>query len=609
MRPFSDLPIGRKISRLVVVTSSLVVLLTCAAFVAYEYLSFGRATLDNVTTLSRVIADNSTAALTFKDAAVARELITTLRAEPAIVAAALYDSAGVRLAYYHRNRALPESLTRVPSSGREYGPNRLRVYQPVVHGERRLGTLIVETSLDELQRRFIRYGGIALLILATSSLIAFAVARRLQRRITQPVLELAQTAHAITARGDYTMRAAKYSDDELGALTVAFNRMLDEINQRDTRLGASEERLVSALTASDMGTWRYEPDQHRSIVDENFRRIYGLPPGGEIATEEEMTARIFPDDRTPVWAAFKRALSDGDGTYNFEYRLLRPDQGVRWVRDRGRVLRRADGTVECVTGALVDITDRKEAEQEVQRLNAALEQRVAQRTAELAQANRELEAFTYSVSHDLRGPLRHMTGYAEIIREDSDSQLSDASKSALERIVRAADRLSRLVDSLLNLSRIGRQPLAVEDVKLDEIVDAALRELDAEIKPRRVEWHREPLPTVPGDAALLTVVLVNLLSNALKYTRPRDVAVISIGVRHEAGRNAVFVRDNGVGFDPRFKDKLFGVFERLHNARDFEGTGVGLATVDRIIRKHGGEIRADALPDHGATFYFTLPGL
>jgi light-regulated signal transduction histidine kinase (bacteriophytochrome) len=202
-----------------------------------------------------------------------------------------------------------------------------------------------------------------------------------------------------------------------------------------------------------------------------------------------------------------------------------------------------------------------------------------------------------------------MSGYAEIIHDDPGSRLSDEARVNLGRIVAAATRLSRLVDSLLNLSRVGRRQLVLQRTRLDDLVTLAIRELESETKNRKVEWQRQRLPIVDCDSSLMHVVFVNLISNALKYSRPRDQAIIHIGMQTENGETVVVVRDNGVGFDPRFQSKLFGVFERLHAASAFEGTGVGLATVDRIIRKHGGRIWARGAVNEGATFYFTLKGM
>jgi PAS domain S-box-containing protein len=609
VKPFRDLPIRRKVAMTIIATSGIALLLTSAAFMLYEWTNFQATALSNLTTLSRLIAQNSTAALRFNDEEDARGTLATLRAEKDIVTAALYDAQGRRVAFYQTTGSPPPAeLDAVPSTGYVFSSRRLKVYEPVVHETRRWGTLVVQSSLAAMYWRFLLYGAIVLTILGTSSLVAFALSSRLQQRITDPIQELAETAHAITDQSDYSRRASRYGDDELGALTDAFNRMLDEIKEREQRFLASEERLRVALAAAEMGTWRYYPAKRESIVDENFRRIYGLPAGNGTATAEEVTACIVPEDRERTWAALDQVLQNPDGQYACDYRVRSTD-GIRWVRDRGRVMRAVDGRVEYITGALVDITERKHAEEEIQRLNADLEQRVAERTAQLEQSNRELEAFTYSVSHDLRGPLRHMSGYAEIVHDDAASTLSDEARSCLGRISSAATRLTRIVDSLLNLSRVGRQQLVLQRTRLDDLVTAAMRELEAETKNRRVEWQRQRLPIVDCDPSLMHIVFVNLLSNALKYSRPRDVAVIHIGMQVENGETAIVVRDNGVGFDPRFQSKLFGVFERLHSPSAFEGTGIGLATVDRIIRKHGGRIWAKAAVNEGATFYFTLKGM
>ena len=609
MTPFRDLPIRRKVALTIIATSAMVVLLTSAAFMMFEWVTFRGAALTNLSTIGRIIAENTTAALRFDDEDDARATLAALRAEKDIITAALYDAKGQRVAEYRaKNIATPERLTVIPPAGHEFRLTELIVHQPVIHDGRQLGVLLLQASLAGMYQRFLLFGAIVLSILGTSALVAFALSSRLQSRITEPIQELAETAHAITDQGDYSRRATRYGNDELGALTDAFNRMLEEIRERERRLSASEDRLRVALGAAEMGTWRYYPDRRISIVDDNFRRIYGLPEGAAPATGDEMNARIVPEDRERAIAALTQGLSSPDAQYSCEYRVL-ASTGVRWVRDRGRVVRRADGTVDYVTGVLVDITDRKQAEEEIQRLNADLERRVAERTAELEQANRELEAFTYSVSHDLRGPLRHMSGYAEIIHDDDASQLSDEARSCLSRISGAATRLSRLVDSLLNLSRVGRQPLVLQRTRLDDLVTTALRELESETKNRRVEWQRQRLPIVDCDPSLMHIVFVNLLSNALKYSRPREVAVIHIGMQVENGETVIVVRDNGVGFDPRFQAKLFGVFERLHSGREFEGTGIGLATVDRIIRKHGGRIWAKGAVDQGATFFFTLRGM
>jgi light-regulated signal transduction histidine kinase (bacteriophytochrome) len=267
-----------------------------------------------------------------------------------------------------------------------------------------------------------------------------------------------------------------------------------------------------------------------------------------------------------------------------------------------------DGKTSVATIAQgMDITERLRAVEEVHRLNAELEQRVSERTAQLEAANKELEAFSYSVSHDLRAPLRHVQGYVDMLGREAGSQLSDKGRRYMKTLEDVSREMGVLIDDLLGFSRMGRVQMAETNVALYGLVQENIQSLELTTRGRNIVWKTPPLPAVQGDQAMLRQVLANLLGNAVKYTRPRDPAEIELGCEGtEDGRVILFVRDNGVGFDPQYVHKLFGVFQRLHRADEFEGTGIGLANVRRIIARHGGRTWAEGAVDKGATFYFTL---
>jgi PAS domain S-box-containing protein len=267
----------------------------------------------------------------------------------------------------------------------------------------------------------------------------------------------------------------------------------------------------------------------------------------------------------------------------------------------------ADGGVTGIFVQGHDMTERHKAEEEVKRLNQTLERRVQARTAELLEANKELESFSYSVSHDLRAPLRHITGFAQLLERRIGKTLDDTAREYMKTISEAARQGGKMVDDLLNFSRMGRAELRKSQVSLAELVTQVRHELAPESEGRSVTWKVAALPEVQGDPALLRLVFKNLLSNALKYSRPKPEPVIEVGSQEKDGNIHVWVKDNGVGFEMEYVDKLFGVFQRLHTADQFEGTGIGLANVRRIVARHGGRTWAEGKTGEGATFHLTLP--
>jgi signal transduction histidine kinase len=252
----------------------------------------------------------------------------------------------------------------------------------------------------------------------------------------------------------------------------------------------------------------------------------------------------------------------------------------------------------------VELEQRKHREDEIRKLN----QELVRQAAELEASNKELESFAYSVSHDLRAPLRHVVGYSELLQKQASSLLDDKSRRYMQTILESSKRMGNLIDDLLGFSRIGRAETKKTAVNLEQLIRQVVAELGQETSGRDIAWKIGALPVCYGDRSMLKVVLVNLVSNAVKFTRMRAPAEIEIGCADgKENQVEVFVRDNGAGFDMQYANKLFGVFQRLHRSEEFEGTGIGLATAQRIIHRHGGKIRAEGAVDQGATFYFSLP--
>lgn len=310
----------------------------------------------------------------------------------------------------------------------------------------------------------------------------------------------------------------------------------------------------------------------------------------------------YPPEEMPILRGMAGITSSVDDMI-----VERPDGSSTQLEVFGAPVKDEQGRIWASMVSFMDITERKRAEAEILSLNNKLEERVAERTVQLQAANKELEAFCYSVSHDLRAPLRHIDGYVELLTSRYRADLPEKGVHYLDTVAAAARQMGVLIDDLLQFSRTGRTEMRMEMMDMNQSLKEALTTLREDTNGRQIEWTIHDLPSVRGDHALLRQVWVNLLDNAVKYTRPREVAQINVTAQRE-GREIVFtVSDNGVGFDMQYVGKLFGVFQRLHSEEEFDGTGIGLATVQRIITRHGGRVGAEAKLNHGATFYFTLP--
>jgi PAS domain S-box-containing protein len=429
--------------------------------------------------------------------------------------------------------------------------------------------------------------------------------------------------------------------------------------QAETRTEQAKTRTEQAETRTEQAETRTEHAEAASImlaaiVDSSEDAIIGKDLNGVITSWNKGAEKIFgynageivgtsimrliPAGRQDEEVRILDKIRRGERVEHFETQRQTKDGRLIDVAVTASPIRDGAGKVIGASKVARDITERKRAQDEIHRLNAGLELRVAERTAQLKSANEELEAFSYSVSHDLRAPLRHVMGFVNLLQNNAGPSLSEKNLGYLNTISDSAKRMGNLIDDLLTFSRVGRAEMQKANINLDELVRETLGDFQAETNARTIAWQIHPLPLVRADRALLRLALVNLISNAVKFTSHRAGAKIEIGCLTEKQKaeikktetsqpqgeapsllsafpisalppeeTVIYVRDNGAGFDPQYAHKLFGVFQRLHSTEDFEGTGIGLANVQRIIQRFGGRVWAESAVDAGATFYFSIP--
>jgi signal transduction histidine kinase len=473
--------IRRKLTRISVLSSITALLSASAVFLVLDARTFRERMEGRVRTEAEIIGASAVSPILFGDSDAALATLAGLRAESAVLGAALFaEGAATPLAVYRREGAPPLSARIAPGAGPSavFGDGRLRVVQPVVFEGKAVGSVLIEAELTELGRRQRRFAGIALVVLAVSFLLAMAISRSVERSISGPILHLADVAREVSSRKDYTVRAVARDGDEIGALVATFNGMLDEIQKRDA---------------------------------------------------------------------------------------------------------------------------------EVREARSELEKRVEARTRDLAAANKELEAFSYSVSHDLRAPLRAIDGFSRVLLTGYAAALDDRGRHYLARVRAGTQRMSELIDDLLALARLSRKELVRRPVDVTELAHRVAAELARREPARVTAVEIEDGLAAQADPQLLTIVLENLLGNAWKFTGKAAEGRIEVTRHRNGNTEEVFaIRDNGAGFDMAYADKLFGAFQRLHLDSDFEGTGIGLVTVQRIVSRHGGRVWAEGEVGKGAVFYFTL---
>lgn len=487
----------RKLLAVLLLTTLSALLVATGAMVFYDLRTYRLQWINDITTQTELLGSSSTAALSFDDPEAARQSLEVLRFRQRVHSAAIYNERGTLFATYTRTGEA-ENFPKLPGEeGTAIEGDSIVAFKRIVENNEILGSAYVRADY-EFKERLLDYLGIVIAVTAAALLVAILVSFWLQSMITRPILSIADIARQVVTRREYSLRAGKISDDEVGNLVDSFNAMLAEIEQRTQELELTNRNLAH------------------------------------------------------------------------------------------------------------EIAERRRVEDEIRQLNAELEGRVRERTAQLEQTNSELESFCYSVSHDLRGPLRAIDGFSQALAEELPHELSEDAKRYFDRIRAAVQRMGQLIEDLLNLSHVSRGELRHEPVDLSAIAEEVIRDLRHHNPDRKVDVSVWGGMKVYGDAPLLHAAMENLLGNAWKFTSRIDHPRIEVGTMRDGNRSVYFVRDNGAGFDMTYADKLFGAFQRLHSASEYPGTGVGLATVQRIVHRHGGRIWADAVPGKGAAFFFTL---
>lgn len=610
------LSIRHKLMLIITLTSILALVSMGVVILVIDWNTTKNTMYEQYLTIARILAEQNTATLSFDDEKTARNTLRSLAAEHSVTNACLYNDKGILFAEYATELRL-QCEKRLNRSRETFTSDYLSVYQDVILNEVVIGAVFLRVSLRHLNERLLQTLSIVLVLVITVSLVALLISHYLQRIISNPVLKLANIARNISERGDYDIPIVNHRDDEIGRLYSAFSDMLEQIRSREQARDAEEKRR------------RESEAQVRLLLESTAEAIYGVDRLGrctivnsaclKMLGYESRESFIRQNDYSSVFQdgeQRERSLLDGKKIYQ----VIITGEGLHV--DCETVQRKNDAPLFVeywvypitakvgVVGAVVtfvDISRRKEIEFKLKKYQDHLEDMVDQRTEEIKMAYKELEAFSYSVSHDLRAPLRTIDGFSHILVEDYGSKLDDSGRNYLTRIRNGAQRMAQLIDDLLNLSQAMRGDVFLEEIDLTAQAEEIISEFKLADTKHKINFQASSEMKVVCDPRLMRVALQNLLSNAWKYSSKRETIDIEFGQEVEGGERVYYVKDNGAGFDMHYVDKLFHAFQRLHGPEEFPGTGIGLATVQRIIRRHGGRIWAHSVQNEGATFFFTLP--
>lgn len=606
-------------------TSGIVLFMTCAAFFVYEYITAREMMRRQISTLGQIVANNSTAALAFDDHQDASEILEALKAEKNIKAAALYDENGNLFAKYPATIStffLPAHPGRL---GYFFTDSYLQGFHTVEQDGTRLGTIFLRTDMQAMYQRFILYGIIAVIFIIISFIFAWFISKKLQKSISTPILELADTAKIVSDEQNYSVRAVKRSNDEVGALTEAFNHMLTRIgtqNAEITALNQNLENKVKERTRELENTneaLTQQTEFSKNILDSSIDLIAVFDTELRYVTMNkyaEETYKITTEKVIGRYIAdvFPQTVDSGmvqDLTRAAKGEVVRHLNYVSGVTKRHYEsfyipLKDKDGKVYRILTIAHDITDMMDANEKLQTLNTELEK-----------SNRELEQFAYVASHDLQEPLRKIQTFTELGERNLENP--EILKKYLSKVGTSAFRMTELIKAVLNYSRLSKSENDFVEVDLDNILQSILVDLELLIQEKKAIITSDKLPEIYGIPLQLHQLFINLITNSLKFNE--NAPVINITSRYVSGADIaeeesitkerdylqIAFSDNGIGFDQKFAEKVFSIFQRLHSDKSIAGTGIGLAVCKKIVENHQGIITVRSEPKKGTTFFVYLP--
>ncbi len=576
---------------------------------------FHKEQFNNALLNTDLLSKNCVSPLIFKDKSGIHDIINASLEINWIDGIIVFDEQNQPFSLKIKNYNYERHFTEVYSDTIYEVNNYFFVFKPIVYKKKKLGTVFLIANQEYVREKIGDFIVTLNLIFLLILILSYFISLRLQKIISEPILKLAKITHKISREGNYSFRAKKDSDDEIGILYDRFNFMLEKIEERQIEV----DKTMSLFKESE--------EKIRAIFNQTFQFITLLNNSGKIIEFNHAFLDELKIDRQNIlhkfiWEIFweadqlkkqeeiKAFIADAkcgkfvrfEMNVNKNNKELFFDFSIKPIYENNKV------KFLILEGR--DITDRKIAENEIIKLNAELEMRVKKRTEVLKNINKELEAFSYSVSHDLRAPLRSIDGLSQALLEDYSDKLDEQGKDYLKRVRNASQKMSDLIDDILKLSRINKNELSIEKVNISELANEIVMELTRAFKKRDVLIENifiEKNMFAFCDKKLMKIALENLIENAFKYTSKNIERIIEINVKfNENGENIFYVKDNGVGFNMKFADKVFSAFQRLHSQNEFEGTGIGLATVKRILNRHHGRIWVESKEGQGTTFYFTL---